>query len=271
MLNEVKKIPAFMMRDLRMLSTYKLAFSMSYLNIIFNLFYFVLFGSVFSASGSSVLTPYGGDYISYLLVGSVGWGFLWSIMGTTSGSLRSEMMMGTVESILLTKTRMVTMMFSYALYGSFFGLLSIILLVGIGFIFFNVSVFATANIFTLIIFIFSTAMMFGFGLIFAGLTIWLKNIGAVSSVIQSISMFFCGVYFPLTVLPEFLRPIAMYIPFYYPIEGLRRSLITTTPSTELITYSCIVLGLAVFFILLGIYILHKGLIKAKKDGSLMFY
>jgi ABC-2 type transport system permease protein len=271
MFEEVKKIPVFLARDFRMLFTYKLAFSMSFLSIVFNLFYLVLFGSMFGTSMLSQLLPYGGDFISYILVGSIGWGFLWSIMSTTTQSLRNEMMIGTLESILLTSTKIETLMFAYTLFGSFFGLLSILLLVLVGLIFFGISVFATANVYTLIIFILSVVMMMGFGMTFGGLTIWLKHIGHTVFLLQNITMFFCGVYFPITVLPSALQPIARYIPFYYSIEGLRRSLLPSTSLSEMLFYILVLLFLSMFFMALGIYVLHKGLIKAKKDGSLMFY
>ena len=217
------------------------------------------------------LQLYGGNFISYLLVGSIGWGLLWSIMDTTAPSLRQEMMMGTLESIALTKTKFVTMMIAHALYGSFFGILSMAILISIGFIFFQITAFGSATLFTLLIFILSATMMFGFGLIFAGLTIQLKNIGAFILLLQNVSMFFCGVYFPITVLPQSLQPVANYIPFYYAIEGLRRSLVPTTPVEELLFYSLVLIVLSIIFILLGLYFLRRSLIKAKQDGSLSHY
>ncbi|MBU4189450.1 MAG: hypothetical protein KJ886_00435 [Candidatus Thermoplasmatota archaeon] len=45
----------------------------------------------------------------------------------------------------------------------------------------------------------------------------------------------------------------------------------TTPESEIIKYIIILLILSVAFILIGLYTLHKGLNKAKKDGSLAFY
>jgi len=255
-----------------MLYTYKVAFSVSVMGVIFNFLYLVLFGSMFATTNiPSLPAAYNGDFISYILVGSIGWGFLWSIMSGTGSSLRNEMVMGTLESVLLTPTKMFTLMFSYALFGSFFGFLSMIALTLIGFVFFGFSVFANANIFTLIIFILSAAMMMGFGMIFGGLTIWLKKIGETIPLLQSIVTFFSGVYFPLAVLPAFLQPIAKYIPFYYSIQGLRLSMIPSTPIYELIYYVSIILILAVVVNIIGFYTLKRGLLKAKKDGSLAFY
>jgi len=255
MLNELRKISIFIKRDFRMLFTYKLAFTVSLLSIIFNLFYLLLFGSMFGSRD----------------VGSVGWSFLTNIMNSTAFSLRTEMMMGTLESILITPTKIHTVIFGYVLFGCFFGLLSMGVLIVVGIFCFGVTAFATANIFTLIIFILSTIMMMGFGMIFSGLTIWLKNIGDTIPIILGVSMFFCGIYFPIQVLPEFLQPVAKFIPFYYSIEGIRKSLIINTSTHELMGYIVILSVLAITFIALGIFILHKGLIKAKKDGSLAFY
>lgn len=271
MFSELSKIPAFIERDIRILTTYKLAFSMQFLNIIFTLFYFIFFGSLFGDSAPAQLSQYGGNFISYLLIGSVGWGFLWSIFNTTAPSLRQEMMSGTLESVTLTTTKILTIMIAYSIFGSIFGFIIIGIITVIGLAFFGIVVFASANIYTLIIFLLSAIMMFGFGLIFAGLTIWLKNIGTTTTLIQSISMIFSGVYFPITVLPHFLQPIGHFLPFYYSIEGLRRSMLPSTSTEELLWYVLILFIFTIIFLILGFFILQKGFIKAKKDGSLIHY
>lgn len=270
MLNELKKIGVFIKRDFKILFTYRLAFSTAFISIIFNLFYLVLFGSMFGRRELAALAPYGGDFISYILVGSIGWGFLWSIMSTTSASLRSEMMMGTLESIMLTPTRISTLMLAYTIFGCMFGLLSVGILISVGFLCFGVSL-ASATVYTFIVFFLSVLLMMGFGMIFSGLTLWAKNVGHIIPLIQNVAMFFCGVYFPITVLPTYLQPVAKYVPFYYSIEGLRKSLIPAMPDLEIVRYIIILLVWSVAFIFIGVYTLYKGLKKAKKDGSLAFY
>ena len=271
MFKEVSKIGVFVIRNLRMLFTYKLAFSVSFLSIVFNFLYLVLFGTMFGTNEVSGISQYGGDFISYILIGSIGWGYLWSIMSSTSSGLRIEMMMGTLETILLTRTKLYTMMIAYALYGILFGIISMAILVVIGLLMFGFSVFATANIYTILIFVLSGAMMMGFGMFFGGLTIWLKNIGQTVPLIQNITTFFCGVYFPITVLPGYLQPIHKFIPFYYPIEGLRLSLLPSPPEGKIIEIIIIIGILTVIFGIIGLFTLKKGLEKAKKDGSLAYY
>jgi ABC-2 type transport system permease protein len=271
MFDELRKIPYFVARNFRMLYTYKLALSVSIIGIIFNLFYLVLFGSMFGVTSLQSISQYGGDFISYLLIGSIGWSFLWSIMDATSVSLSEEMRLGPFESILLTPTRLSTMMLSYSLYGCFFGFIIFVVLVSVGFFLFGISAFANASIFTLIIFVLSISMMIGFGMIFGGLTIWLKQIGETVGLLQNIVMFFCGVYFPVAVLPELFQPVAQFVPFYYSIEGLRLSLLSSTSISEIYYFIGILLVLSIFFIIVGLLVLRIGLAKAKRDGSLAFY
>jgi ABC-2 type transport system permease protein len=272
MLNEIKKIAVFFIRDIRMFYTYKLAFSVTFLGMIFNFFYLVLFGSMFGSAELPYLpAAYEGDFISYILVGTIGWSFLWSIMGATGTSLRNEMVMGTFESILITPTKIYTIIISYALFGSLFGLISTSSLLIIGYFFFGFTAFASANIFTLIIFILSALMMMGFGMIFGGLTIWVKNIEGTIPLLQNIVTFFCGVYFPIAVLPEVIRGVHIVIPFFYSIQGLRMSLIQSTPSSELFFYVEMLIFFVILFNTIGLLVLKLGLKKAKRDGSLSYY
>jgi ABC-2 type transport system permease protein len=267
---EIRKIGAFLKKDLKIMTAYRFSFFTRFPGIAFNLFYIVLFGSMFALLTPPQIAGYGGNFISYLLVGSVGWGLLWGIMSANATSLRTEMLSGTLESILLTPTKITTMVLADTISGIFSSLISIVFLLFVGWAFFGVTAFTSMSIYTIIIFILSALMMMGFGMIFGGLTIWIKAIGQTTSLIQGVAMFFCGVYFPITVLPGFLQPVAKFVPFYYPIEGLRRSLLAPQAS-EMMIYIGVILVCAVVFILLGLYTLRKGLAKAKKEGTLAFY
>jgi ABC-2 type transport system permease protein len=254
-----------------MLYTYKFAYSTTIINMIFTVVYLILFGTMFKSADIPSLAPYGGDFIAFALVGSMGWSLLWNVTNSVSFSLRNEMLMGTLESILITPTNVYTIMLSYIIFGSIFGLLSMLILFLLGFYGFGVIVFSTANIYTIIIFGISIIMMAGLGMIFGGLTLKYKNIGQTIPLIQGIAMFFCSVYFPISILPESLQSFAKVIPFYYSIEGMRVSLTADGLTSELLYYITILTALAIIFTILGFILLQRGLNKAKKDGSLSFY
>ena len=266
MIEEIRKVGIFIKRDFKILLTYRLAFSALFLNMIFNLFYFILFGSMFGNKMPTPLEPYQQDFVSYLIVGSVGWSFLWSVMSASSISVRSEMMMGTLESLLLSSVKLTTLIVAYTIFGCLLGFISVSIIILVGYFMFNAVI--AINLYTLVILFLSTVMMTGFGMIFSGLTIWIKNIGDTIPLIQNITMFFSGVYFPITVLPSPLQKIAKFIPFYYSIEGMR---ISTVEPSESLRYIIILIALSIIFVLVGLYSMKEGVKKAKRDGSLSFY
>lgn len=266
MIENLRKIIAILQRDFRILFTYKLAFSTMFLNMIFNFFYFVLFGTMFSQEMPQYLSSYQQDFVTYLLIGSIGWSFLWSVTSSSSVAIRNEMMLGTLETLLLSTTKLSTLIIAYTFFGCFFGLISVFILLFVGYFFFGI--YLIFNYLTVLIFIISSIMMAGLGMIFCGITLSKKNIGNAIPVIQNISMFFAGVYFPITVLPKILQEYAKFIPFYYPIEGIRISILD--PSKSLF-FICIISLFASSFILFGIVSLRIGLDKAKRESSLSFY
>jgi len=271
MINEIRKIGVFIKRDFRVMFTYKLAFSMIFFSMLLNFVSMVLFGSMFKEGTVPALATYGGDFISYILIGSIGWGFMWSVASSTSVSLRTEMEIGTIESILLTPTSIYTMILAYTAFGALFGFLSILVLLVAGYGIFGVSTFAAISIFTVIIFILTTIMMMGFAMILGGLTFWIKNIGETTPFIQGVAMLFSGTYFPIIILPESLQALAKCLPFYWSIEGLRLSLNPDIQASELMNYVLILTIFTILFVAIGAYALRRGLIKARKDGSLAYY
>lgn len=268
----LRKIYVFIKRDFLMMVTYKFAMVFNYVQMIMNLFLFVLFARMFGDRTLSVLEQYGGggDYIAYILIGSVGWGYLWSAMGAASGSIQQEMVRGTFEPIFLTPTSPFVIVIAYTIWGLILGTISMVFFLGFGIAAFNVhltgDVVAAFALMSL-----SVLMMIGFGLMVAGLNVFLKQVGALVSVIQGVSMFFSTVYFPVEVLPQIIRPAAKVLPFYYSMMGLRVALSDQAAVPQVMFYFWILLVMAVIALALGIYLFRKGLNRARKEGSLAFY
>ncbi|MBU4031358.1 MAG: ABC transporter permease [Candidatus Thermoplasmatota archaeon] len=266
---EMKKVFFFIKRDFKILFSYRLAFASMFAGVFFSLFNLVLFGAMFGVTELQSLSFYGGNYISYILIGSIGWGFMWAISGATSNALQSEMMMGTLEAIMSTPTKVTTLVLSYTIYGAFFGMLSVFLIIGAGVGLFGSDILGAISPATVVFFFLMVAMMAGIGMIFGGLTVWTKNIGPLLGLFQNSTMFFSGVYYPISVLPAIIRPISHIMPFYYSVEGLRRSLMPGTP--DVWYYMGVTAIVAAVLLILGYIILMYAIKKAKRDGSLSFY
>lgn len=242
----------------------------NYVQMIMNLFLFVLFAAMFGERMVPMLAQFGGDFIQYILIGSIGWGYIWSAMGAASGSIRQEMMRGTFEPIFLTPTSPFVIVIAYTIWGLFMGTISMLIFLGFGLIVFDVTI--TGNVLMAIVLMgLSVTMMVGFGLMVAGLNVFLKQIGSLVSVVQGVSLFLCGVYFPLEVLPEIIQPIGKFLPMYYSIMGLRMALSDLASMQDIMVYFWILLVLAIVAVVLGVYLFRRGLNRARREGTLAYY
>lgn len=266
----LRQVRAFILRDFQMLSTYRFAMFTNYLQMLMNLLVFIMIARLFGSRLAESLEPYGGDFISYIIVGSIGWGYLWSTINSASSAISNEISMGTFEVIFLTPVSPLMIAATYTVMGLIVGTLPMIILLIIGFLGFDIRVYGNHMLAFLVLFV-SVVMMAGLGLIFAGLRIFMKRIGASIAILQSASLFFCGVYFPTSVLPDYLQPVAKVFPFYYSMHGMRMAL-SPTPDVDSVCRSLMVLvALSVISVSLGVYSLRKGLERARNEGTLAYY
>lgn len=266
----MRKVYIFIKRDFLMMFTYKFAMVFNYTQMIMNLFLFILFARMFGERMLVMLADYGGDYIQYILIGSIGWGYIWSAMGAASGSIRQEMMRGTFEPIFLTPTSPFIIVIAYTIWGLFMGTISMIIHLLIGIAVFDVQLTGSVALAVTLMGL-SVLMMVGFGLMVAGLNVFLKQVGSFVSVIQGAALFLCGVYFPLEVLPEIIRPIGKALPMYYSITGLRTALSDQATFSDVTYYLWILLVLAAIAMVIGVFLFRKGLNRARKEGTLAYY
>ena len=265
-----RKLFSFIKREVKMMITYKSAMFFNYLNMVMNLAIFFFFASMFGIENLEALEGYGGDVISFVVLGSMGWTFLWTIMDSASNSMMQEMKIGTFEVILLTPTSPVFVVIAYTVWGILMSSVGIILVLVTSIIVFDVVINANYILTFLVLFI-CIVMMSGFGLMVGGLNVYVKQVGAIVSVIQRISYFLCGVVFPISVLPQLLQPISTYLPFYHALHTLRLTL-SVNPTLEIIVPQVLLLTiLAAGSMLVGVFTFKMGLKKARKEGTLAFY
>lgn len=253
-----------------MMFTYKFAMVFNYAQMVMNLFLFVLFAEMFGERMLPMLEQFGGDYIQYILVGSIGWGYIWSAMGAASSSIQQEMMRGTFEPIFLTPTSPFVIVMAYTVWGLFMGTISMGVFLTVGLLVFDVVLSGNA-LMAIVLMGLSVLMMIGFGLMVAGLNVFLKQVGSIVSVVQGVAMFLCGVYFPLEVLPDAIRPVGRFLPMYYSITGLRMTLSDQATMEDIMWYFWLLLVMAAIALVVGTFFFKKGLNRARREGTLAYY
>ena len=150
---------------------------------------------------------------------------LWDVIGAGLWSfgmaIRREQQIGTLEFLMLTNASRVVV-FSRNL---FTRLLSLAMGAVYMYVFFTLLFGANIMlndilgvILTLLVGLFSAM---GFGLLYGALVFRYKNVGPLTNILQFVLIGLCGIFYPVTVLPEQLRPLSYTLPFTYVSDLLR--------------------------------------------------
>lgn len=271
MIIEIRRMLSIIKRGLLTALTYKLAFAAGYINLAMQLFLFIYFIKMFEAGVIPVLAAYGGDPIAYVMVGAAGWAYLWSSVNAASTAIKTEMTRGTFEYMFLTPVSPYTLFFAYTLRGILLSSVLIIFYLIIGFGFFHVQIQGN-YLYAMVIMVLSLLTMTGLGMAIAGLKIYYKQLGTLVAIFQTMAVFFSNVYFDVSVLPSFLRPLSYLFPTYYSITALKIALLSdNTLSSSLHMYIYVLLIMCAISFAAGRFIFQTSFNRARKDGTLAYY
>jgi len=173
-------------------------------------------------SGLSVFMQLTGasDFIGYIIVGTTVWMWQNIVLWDVGFALRNEQMRGTLESNWLSPTwrfsyllghtgpQIVSMAMFIAVTALEFGLLFGVKLNGSPWMILLMTLTAIPSI-------------YGLGFAFASLVITLKEANAFVFLVRGLVMIFCGITFPVSILPGWMQSFAAWLPQTYLIHGIR--------------------------------------------------
>ncbi len=238
------------------------------------------FGYVFTAkalsgpasSGINTFSALTGttDYVSYMIIGTTMWMWVnWMLWGFGS-SLRREQVLGTLESNWLCPIPKTTLLFGY----SFFQLLYSFVFMGISLIefmlFYNFR-FTGNPLLALLIIVASIPSIYGIGFIFASIIMWVKEANSMVFLVRGVITVFCGITYPLAILPNWMKGVSSFIPVTYSIRSLRAVISAGARIGDVRTDIMILLLFGVILMTLGILAFNYTQKKVKETGSLGHY
>ena len=162
-----------------------------------------------------------GDYIGFIVVGSTMWMWLNITLWDVGYQLRNEQMRGTLESNWLCPVWRIGMVLG----GSLTKLASALLVVVVSAVefrlFFGVRLLEGNVGLLLLVMLLSILSIYGVGLAFASLVLRFKEANALVFLVRGVFMIFCGISFPLAVLPGWMQAVAQWLPLTYSIHAVR--------------------------------------------------
>ncbi len=242
--------------------------------LIFPMMYILTANALSGADGSgmAVFTQNTGasNFIGYIVVGTTVWMWQNIVLWDVGFGLRKEQMRGTLESNWLSPT----WRFSYLLGQSGPQLITMFTFISITVIefglFFGVR-FNGSPWLALLVMLVSVPAVYGLGFAFASIVITAKEAHTFVFLVRGLVMIFCGITFPVTLLPEWMQFIADWLPQTYMIHGIRAAAFANASLADLMPDIKALLLFGAFWLTVG-YILFVNMDRrARQTGAIGQY
>ncbi len=183
------------------------------------------------------------DYTGYIVVGLVMWMWLNMTLWTLGSFLRAEQMRGTLEATWLCPVSRLGVLLGATVSQL---LISVVNL--------TISVIALRFVWglriqgdlalTVLMFALSAVAVYGIGIAFASLVMWVKEANAMVFLVRGLFLVFCGMTYPLAVLPGWMRAVSHGLPLTYAIDGIRAVALVGADAGAVSGHMLILLGFA---------------------------
>ncbi|NOZ69761.1 MAG: ABC transporter permease, partial [Deferribacteres bacterium] len=216
----LRKPLAFVKKDFLAESSYKLSFIFRIFSVMTSLLSYYFIDKMFGHRVVGYLEEFGVNYFSYVLLSTAFFSYVGVGLGSFSGRIRSEQVQGTLEALLLTPTKVPTILFSMSLWNLLFATLNMLIYLIAGRYLFRIS-FDNVNILSAFVILILTILSFSsLGILSASFIMVFKRGNPVGWLISSLEGLIGGVYFPVAVLPVWVQFLAKFLPITYAIRAI---------------------------------------------------
>ena len=210
------------------------------------------------------------DFIGYIVVGTTVWMWQNIVLWDVGFSLRNEQMRGTLESNWLSPT----WRFSYLLGHTGPQIISMLMFITITAIEFGLLFGIRLNgspWMILLMMLAAIPSIYGLGFAFASLVITVKEANAFVFLIRGLVMIFCGITFPVSLLPGWMQGIAKWLPQTYLIHGMRAAAFSNAGIRELAPDLIPLLLFGAFWMVVGYFTFLWMERRARRTGAIGQY
>jgi len=227
-------------------------------------------GKAFSTNGQATgFAAYSGsgDYMSYILLGTVLTNFILTVFWGMGYALKEDMDAGVLESNWLTPVSRLLILVGRTLTSMFTTTLTSLVMLVIGALLFGFK--PTGSTFAAIL----TAIpmlvgLYGFGFAFAGIVLLMREANTLVDVGSFLVQGFSGTNFPVKSLPYWLIPVSLMLPLTYGLDAVRGFLLKTNTLLP-INVEILILVVSMFAMLtFGAWVFNKVERRVRTLGTL---
>ena len=207
--------------------------------------------------------------ITYLLIGTLVWRFLASIFNNISEMIAWERWEGTIEYTFMAPVHRFNQMIGQTIFAILYSLIFTVIIGVVVAAFFDLD-FGNADFTAATIILLVGSLSFvGIGVVASILPLLYPERGAqMTNIVQAFFLLVSGIYYPISVLPEWLQVLARISPATYVLEGMRSALLPGTVEASPMSFVPPLLLMGVVMLPLGIYLFQRAERYTKRTGKL---
>ena len=204
-----------------------------------------------------------------LLVGAVIWAYLGIIFEILTETVAWERWEGTIEYTFMAPLSRPVHLLGMGLFAIGYGVVRAVLLFGVVAAFFSLHLPDANYVAALVLLIVASISFIGIGMMTAVLPLISPEKGTqLGFVAQGLLLVVSGVYYPVSVLPQWMQALSVISPATYALRGCRAAIINGAGLTDLWTEIWALLVIGAVSVPLGLLIFRTGERYAKKHGKL---
>ncbi len=257
---------AVLQRDLRIYISYRTRLVSQMLTSLFSLTLFYYISRLVHVSGFT--SPQ--VYFGYVVVGIALIGVLYSCFSIAE-LVRGELVAGTFERLLLSPFGAVRGIVAMALFPIAFSIFLAAITLGIGAAVFDLQLHWSTVPLALPVALLALMAFLPVGLLFAALTVATKQGNVGTTWLIALISIVGGLYFPVSLLPEWAEIAAKLQPFTPATELLRHLLVNSPILTDSGTAFAKLIGFVVVLVPLSLYVLRAAIRYGQRRGTIIEY
>jgi ABC-2 type transport system permease protein len=257
---------AVMRRDLTVYLTYRTRLVSQALTALFSLTLFYYVSKLVHVSGFT--SP--ASYFGFVVVGIALVSVLYSCF-SVSELVRQELVAGTFDRLLLSPFGAIRSVVAMTLFPLLYSFVIAALTLGVGWAVFGLQLHWSTVPLSVPAMGLALLAFMPFGLLFAALTVATKQGSVGATWVIALISIVGGLYFPVTLLPDWAQIAAKLQPFT-PATELLRHLLVNSPQTSSTTTAVVkIAGFAAVLLPLSIYALHQAIRLGQRRGTIIEY
>jgi ABC-2 type transport system permease protein len=205
-----------------------------------------------------------------LIIGAVFWNYLSVVFSWIAETISVERWEGTLEYTFMAPIRRYTQLLGSCLYAMAYGLVHTAVILVVMLVFFRQLDLQVQDVPTAMVFVILGSFSFvGIGMMAAILPLLYVERGAqMTFVLQSCLLLVSGVYYPISVLPEWMQVLSRLSPATYVLDGVRAGLLDGVPISALWYDVVPLVIMGIVLIPAGIWAFGRAERYAKRTGKL---